>query len=49
MLSRITDQKIPFVYIHVYKIVKNRGSGPYNLLRHTDNRKYFSDLSLMRN
>ena len=36
------------MYINVYQIVKNRGPGPYNSLRHADNRKYFSDLSLMR-
>ena len=28
---------------------KNRGPGPYNSLRHTDNRKCFSGLSLTRN
>ena len=49
MLTRITDLKIPCVYIHVYGITKNRGPGPYNSLRHADNRRYFSDLSLMRN
>ena len=48
-MTRITDRKIPCVYIHVYQIVKNRGPGPYNLLRHADNRKYFSGLSLTRN
>ena len=31
------------MYIHVYQIIKNRGPGP---LRHADNRKYFSGLSL---
>ena len=51
MLTRITDRKIPCVCvcvcvcIHVYQI-KNRGPGPYNCLRHADNRKYFSGLSL---
>ena len=30
-------------------MIKNRGPGPYNSLRHADNRKYFSGLSLMRN
>ena len=45
--TRITDWKIPFVYIHVYQIVKNRGTGPYNSLCHADNRKYFLGLSLM--
>ena len=29
--------------------MKNRGPGLYNSLRHADNRKYFSGLSLMRN
>ena len=47
-MTRITDRKIPFVSIHVYQIVKNRGPGPYNSLRHADNRKYFLGLSLMR-
>ena len=32
------------MYIHVYQIIKNREPGPYNYLRHTDNRKYFSGL-----
>ena len=40
---------IPRVYIPVYQIIKNRRSGPYNSLRHADNRKYFSGLSLTRN
>ena len=42
MLTRITGQKIPCVKIHVYQIIKNRRPGPYNPLRHADNRKYFS-------
>ena len=37
------------MYIHVYQIMKNQGPGPYNSLHHTDNSKYFSDLSLNRN
>ena len=37
------------MYIHDYQIVKNWGPGPYNFLRHADNRKYFSGLSLTRN
>ena len=49
MLTRITDQKIPWVYIHVYRITKNWGPGPYNSLRHADNGRYFSGLSLMQN
>ena len=49
MLTRITDQKIQHVYIHVYQITKNWGPGPYYSLRHTDNRRYFLGLSLMRN
>ena len=49
MLTRITDRKIPCVYIHVYQITKNWGPGPYNSLRHADNRRYFSGLSLTRN
>ena len=41
MPTRITDRKIPCVYIQVYEII-----GPYNSLCHADNRKYFSGLSL---
>ena len=48
-LTRITDWKILCVYIHVYKIIKKWGTSPYNSLRHADNRKCFSGLSLMRN
>ena len=46
MLTRITDQKIPSVYIHVYQVAKNWGPGPYNSVLHADNRRYFSGLSL---
>ena len=49
MLTRITDQKILCVYIHVYPITKNWGPSLYNSLCHADNRKYFSDLCLMQN
>ena len=49
MLTRITDRKIPCVYIRAYEKIKNWGRGPYNSLRHADNRKYFSGLSLTRN
>ena len=49
ILTRITDWKIQCVYIHVYQIIRNWGPGPYNSLCHTDNRKYFLCLSLMRN
>ena len=49
LLTRITDRKIPSLYTHVYHVIKNRGPGPYNSLRHADNRKYFSGLSLTRN
>ena len=49
MLARITDRNIPCVYIHVYRITKNWGPGPYNSLRHADNGRYFSGLSLMQN
>ena len=49
MLTRITDRKIPYVFIHVYCIPKNWGPGPYNSLRHADNTRYFSGLSLTRN
>ena len=42
LLTRITDRKIPSLYPHVYHVIKNRGPGPYNSLRHADNRKYFS-------
>ena len=46
MLTRITDRKIPcaFVYIHVYRMTKNWEPGPYNSLRHADNKRYFSGL-----
>ena len=47
MLTRITDRKIPCIYIHVYVTAKNWRPGPYNSLRHADNRRYFSGLSLM--
>ena len=30
-------------------MIKNRGPGLHNSLRHPDNRKYFSGLSLTRN
>ena len=46
ILTRITDWKIPCVYIHVYQITKNRGPGPYNSVRHAETRKYFSGRSL---
>ena len=49
ILTRITDRKIPCVYIHVYHIIKYWEPGPYNSLRHADNRKYFSGLSVMQN
>ena len=49
MLTTITDQKIPCVYIHVYRIRKNGGLGPHNSLSHGDNRRYFSGLSLTQN
>ena len=49
MLTRITDQNIPCVHIHVYRITKNWGPGPYNSLRHAENRRYFLGLSLTRN
>ena len=32
------------VYIHVHQIIKNGRPGPYNSLRHADNKKYFSGL-----
>ena len=49
MLTRITDWKIPYVYIHVYRITKNWGPGLDNSLRHADNSRYFGGLSLMQN
>ena len=49
ILTRITDQKIPCLYNHVFQIIKSRGPGPCNYLRQVDNRKYFSGLSLTRN
>ena len=48
MLTRITDRKIPCAYIHVYRITKNWEPGPYHSLRHADNKRYFSGLSLTR-
>ena len=30
----------------MYQIIKNQGPGPYNSLRHVDDRKYFSGLPL---
>ena len=41
ILTRITNWKIQSVYIYVYHMMKNQGSGPYNSLHHADNRKYF--------
>ena len=49
MPTRITDRKIPYVYIPVYEIIKNWGPGPYNSLHYADNRKYFSVFSLTQN
>ena len=49
ILTRITDWKISCVYIHVYQIIKNSGPGPYNCLRHADNRKQFLGRSLTQN
>ena len=49
MLTRITYQKIPCVFVNVYCITKNWEPGLYNLLRHADNRRYFSGLSLTPN
>ena len=49
ILTRITDQKIPCLYNHVFQIIKNREPGPYNYLRQVDNGKYFSGLSLTQN
>ena len=36
------------MYIHGYQIMKDRGPCPYNSLRHADNEKYFSGLTLTR-
>ena len=41
ILTRITDQNIPCVYIHVYQITKNWAPGPYNSVSQADNRKIF--------
>ena len=49
MLTRITEQKFPCVYIHFYQITKNWGPGPNNSLHHTDNKRYFLGLSLTQN
>ena len=48
MTTRITDRQIPCVYIHVYRITKNGGPGPYNSPRPADDRRYISGLSLTR-
>ena len=48
-MTRITDWKSPCIYIHVYQRIKNWGPGPYNSVRHTDKKKYFSGLSLTWN
>ena len=37
------------MHIHLYEIIKNRGPGPYNSLRHADNGKCFSGLSVTQN
>ena len=49
MLTSVTDWNIPCVYIHVYWVTKNWRPGPYNLLRHADNRRDFLGLCLMQN
>ena len=49
MLTRITDRKIPYVYIYIYRIANTWGHGPYNSLRHADNIRYISGLFLTRN
>ena len=48
MLTRITDRKIPCVYIQFCQI-KKLGPGPYISLHHADSRRCFSGLSLTRN
>ena len=52
-VNKYTDQKLQAgrfpVSIHFYKIIKNRGPGPYNSLRHADNRKYSSGFFLTWN
>ena len=45
-MTRFTDQKIPCVNSCLSNNMKNWGAGQYNSLRHTDDRKYFSSLSL---
>ena len=37
------------VYLNVYQIIKFRGPGSYNSLRHSDDREYFSGPPLTRN
>ena len=49
ILTKITDQKIQCVYVHISQITKNWGPRLCNSLCHADNRKYFSGLSLMQN
>ena len=47
-MTRITDRKIPCVCTHVYHVIKNRGAGSHNSLRHANNRKYFPGLTRKR-
>ena len=44
MLTRITDRKVPCLSNN-----KKLTTWSYNSLRHADNRRYFSSLSLTRN
>ena len=37
------------ITMNFYRITKNWGPGPYDLLYHDDNRRYFSGLSLTQN
>ena len=47
ILTKITDRNTP-VYIHVYEIIENQGTDPYNSPFHADDLKYFFGLSLTR-
>ena len=49
ILTRIISRKIPCVYLCLSNNEKCKRPGPYNFLRHTDYRKYFSGLSRTRN
>ena len=48
IMTRITNRNIPCVHSCLWNN-KSRGTGPHSSLRHADNIKHFSGLSLTRN